>query len=170
MQNNFNDQFQNDLAPLPERPQFLKVLCILSFIACGLMILIYALGSICLGIGEETITKVWDQVIASQPHLEDTDPVMFFHEVGKLCLYNLLANIVSLIGVIMMWRLNKIGFFIYIAAELITNFLGLNMGVEADSRSYGSMIFSILIDLVFIAMYAINLKHMKGQQVQNSNV
>jgi hypothetical protein len=170
MENNFNDNFQNDITPLPQKPQFLKVLCILSFIACGLMILIYALGSICLGISEETITKVWDQVVASQPQLEDTDPVQFFHEVGKLCLYNLFANIVSLIGVIMMWRLNKIGFFIYIAAELVTNFLGLNMGIEGEAKSYGSIIFSVFIDLVFIIMYAINLKHMKGEQIQNSNI
>ena len=160
MENNYNDQFANDLAPLPERPQFLKVLCILSFVACGLFILVYAIGSISLGIGEETITSVWDQVLASQPQLENVDPVEFFHEVGKLCLYNLFANIASLIGVIMMWRLNKIGFVIYVVAELATNFMGLDINVDGADKSYGSMIFSIAVDLVFIIMYAINLKHM----------
>jgi len=168
MENTINDQFQNDIAPLPEKPQFLKVLCIISFVACGLMILIYGLGSISLVIGEETILGVWDIVIASQPQLEDANPVEFFHEIGKLCLYNFFANIFSLIGVIMMWRLNKIGFFIYVAAELATNFLGLDVGVaEGATKSYGSMIFSIAIDAVFIAMYAINLKYMKGTQNPN---
>ncbi|MEI8135870.1 MAG: hypothetical protein WCH21_00925 [Bacteroidota bacterium] len=161
MENNYNGQFTNDLAPLPERPQFLKVLCILSFVACGLFILIYAIGSFAIGISEETISAVWDQVLASQPQLESVNPVEFFHEVGKLCLYNLLTNIASLIGVILMWRLNKIGFVIYIVAELGTNFLGLDVNVDGGaSKSYASMIFSIVIDLVFIGMYAVNLKYM----------
>ena len=113
MENNYNDQFANDLAPLPDRPQFLKVLCILSFVACGLFILIYSLGAMAMGMSEETISGVWDKVIESQPQLESVNPVEFFHKVGKLCLYNLLTNIASLVGVILMWRLNKIGFVIY---------------------------------------------------------
>ncbi|MDP1802380.1 MAG: hypothetical protein Q8L81_13565 [Bacteroidota bacterium] len=169
MENTMNNGFQNDIAPLPEKPQFLKVLCITSFVACGLMLLIYGLGSFCLAIGEETIISVWDKIIAQQPQLEEMDPIVFFNEIGKLCLYNFFANIFSLVGVIMMWRLNKIGFFIYVAAELVTNFLGLDLGVSADGgKSYGSLIFSILIDSVFIIMYAVNLKHMKGTQASIS--
>jgi hypothetical protein len=160
MENNYNDQFANDLAPLPDRPQFLKVLCILSFVACGLFILIYSLGSMAMGMSEETISGVWDKVIESQPQLESVNPVDFFHEVGKLCLYNLLTNIASLVGVILMWRLNKIGFVIYIIAELATNFMGLDMNVEGADKSSLSMIFSIAVDLVFIVMYALNLKYM----------
>jgi hypothetical protein len=160
MENNYNDQFANDLAPLPDRPQFLKVLCILSFVACGLFILIYSLGSMAMGMSEENISGVWDKVIESQPQLESVNPVDFFHEVGKLCLYNLLTNIASLVGVILMWRLNKIGFVIYIIAELATNFMGLDMNVEGADKSSLSMIFSIAVDLVFIVMYALNLKYM----------
>jgi hypothetical protein len=168
MENNYNDQFTNEMAPLPERPQFLKILCILSFVACGLFIITYAIGSMAIGMSEETITPVWDKVIASQPQLENVNPVEFFHEIGKLCLYNLFANIASLVGVILMWRLNKIGFIIYVVAELATNFMGLDLNVEGADKSYVSMILSIAVDLVFIVMYALNLKHMnKNAQVQN---
>ena len=148
MENSIDNQFVNDLAPLPEKPQFLKVLCILSFVACGLFILIYSIGSFAIGISEETISGVWDQVLVSQPQLESVNPVEFFHEVGKLCLYNLFTNIASLVGVILMWRLNKIGFVIYIIAELATNFMGLDLNVEGADKSSVSMIFSIVIDLV----------------------
>lgn len=160
MEDNYIDQFANDLAPLPERPQFLKVLCILSFVACGLFILIYSIGSMAIGMSEETISGFWDKVVESQPQLESVNPVEFFHEIGKLCLYNLLTNIASLVGVILMWRLNKIGFVIYLIAELATNFLGLDMNIEGADKSSFSMIFSIAVDLVFIVMYALNLKHM----------
>lgn len=159
MENN-GSQFVNDLAPLPEKPQFLKVLCILSFIGCGLMILLSAIGTLALGIDEATVAGIWDQVLQKQPQLENVDPVQFFHEVGMVCVYTLIANIFSLAGVIMMWRLNKIGFFIYAVAELSVHFFGLNVSGE-DSSSYGGLIFGVFVDLVFIVMYAVNLKHMQ---------
>jgi hypothetical protein len=157
------NQFVNDLAPLPEKPQFLKVLCILSFIACGLMILLSAIGTLALGIDEATITGLWDQVLQKQPQLESVDPVEFFHAVGMVCVYTLIANIVSLVGVIMMWRLNKIGFFIYVAAELVTHFFSID--VSGEGSSYGGLIFGVFLDLVFITLYAVNLKHMKKKEV-----
>lgn len=160
MENNFNEQFVNDIAPLPEKPQFLKVLCILSFIGCGLMIICFAIGTSVLGFNEDAVNSVWDKVLQTQPQLEDVNPMEFFHEVGMYCLYALLANVVSLVGVIMMWRLNKTGFFIYAIAELAINFFGLSIGVGEENKSYGGMIFMILLDLAFIIMYAVNLKHM----------
>jgi len=165
MENNFNEQFVNDIAPLPEKPQFLKVLCILSFIGCGLMIICFAIGSSVLGFNEEAVNSVWDKVLQTQPQLEDVNPMEFFHEVGMYCLYALLANVVSLVGVIMMWRLNKTGFFIYAIAEVAINFFGLSIGVSEENKSYGGMIFMILLDLAFIIMYAVNLKHMGKKEI-----
>lgn len=165
MENNFNEQFVNDIAPLPEKPQFLKVLCILSFIGCGLMIICFAIGSSVLGFNEEAVNSVWDKVLQTQPQLEDVNPMEFFHEVGMYCLYALLANVVSLVGVIMMWRLNKPGFFIYAIAEVAINFFGLSIGVSEENKSYGGMIFMILLDLAFIIMYAVNLKHMGKKEI-----
>lgn len=169
--NNFNtnNQFINDIAKAPEKPQFLKVLCILSFVACSLLILIYACGAFCLTLSAETVNSLWDKVIASQPQLAEMDPTVFFHEVGLVCVYSLLSNIASLVGVILMWRLNKIGFFIYAVAELASNFFGAGMNFNgAETKSYGGLIFWIVVDIVFIIMYFLNLKHMN--KPQNVNV
>lgn len=165
MENNFNNQFTNDLAPLPEKPQFLRVLCILSFIWCGIMIIISAIGISMLGFSEEVVNSAWEKVLQTQPQLEEVNPMEFFHEVGMWCVYSLIANIISLVGVILMWRLNKFGFFIYAIAELAINFFGASIGVNEESKSYGSMIFFILVDLAFIIMYAVNLKHMNKKVV-----
>jgi hypothetical protein len=160
MENNFDNQFANDIAPLPQKPQFLKVLCILSFIACGLMIIFCLIGAaIGFAIGEETRNDMWNMILQTQPQLESTDPQEFFHALGMSSIYSLIANIVSLVGVILMWRLNKLGFFIYAVAELSVHFFGINVGGEGSS-SVGSMIFWILMDVAFIIMYAVNLKHM----------
>ncbi|MCW3075737.1 MAG: hypothetical protein JWO32_346 [Bacteroidetes bacterium] len=162
MENNFNDPFVNDLAAPPERPQFLKVLCILSFVWCGIMILVYLVGSFCLAMSDETKNMIIEKVSESNPNVKIENAAEFINQIGQVSLLCLLANIASLVGVIMMWNFNKIGFFIYAIAELSTNFFGLNInaGTEGD-KSYGMMIVTILIDIVFIAMYAIHLKYMK---------
>jgi hypothetical protein len=168
-----NEQLDNNLVNgavgKPERPQFLKVLCILSFISCGIWIVLFGIGTSCLSISEDKVTEIWDQAMAKQPDpslFKGIDPVHFFHEIGLLCAYSTLINILSLIGVMMMWRLNKIGFIIYIVAELAGKFTGYMVDLGPIGEGSGAqMIFWIIMDLVFIGMYAANLKAMnKGNQ------
>jgi hypothetical protein len=142
-----------------ERPDFLKILCILSFVACGLWILVSSIGTVALTLDEAAIETFWAQAVSANPQLEEVEPVTFIHDFGMLCVYMLIATIFSLTGVIMMWRLEKMGFFIYVAAELVTHFFTLDIGNQ-ESKSYGGMIFGILIDLIFIVMYFMNLKYM----------
>ncbi|MGZ3900689.1 MAG: hypothetical protein ACXVNQ_09700 [Bacteroidia bacterium] len=158
---NFNNGFTNDLAPAPARPPFLKVLCILSFIMCGLWILIYGFGTMLLGMSEESAAMAMEKIQESSPNIKIDSPEGFVHQVGMVSLIGLLANIASLAGVIMMWKLNRIGFFIYVVAEIAVNFAGmdLNAGAEGE-KSYGSLAFVLFMDAVFIVMYALNLKYM----------
>jgi heme A synthase len=160
---NTNLAFQTTDQATPERPEFLKIICILSFIASGLMLLVYSLGAMVLGLSQETIEELWPQMTASYPQFETVDGVEFFNQVGMMSVYSLIANVFSLVGVIMMWRLEKMGFYIYLLAELTINFFSLNINTGEEGPQYGSLIFSILIDLVFIVMYYMNLKHMKGK-------
>ena len=113
------------------RPAFLTVLCILSYIGCGLSI-ISSLMTI------TTLTGILSLVAA------------------LLCLW----------GVIQMWKLKKMGFYLYLVGEIapliisfatigfagLFNFAG---GVMAMAVGIG-FIFSI----AFIIMYAVNLKHL----------
>ena len=163
-----SDQLNETLEPRPEKPDFLKIICILSFICCGFMFLIYSIGLITLFMSAELIDMVWTKVIESQPQLENMDRFKFFHDLGVSCAYNLIGNILSLIGVIMMWRLNKAGFFIYAFAELAVNFFGMDMNSSSGDGSVSGKIFVIVIDLVFIVMYAVNLKYMNGRKKTDS--
>ena len=145
--------------PQVERPDFLKILCILSFVCCGLWILLCAMGTTVLSFDEAAIEKVWAPMVEKNAQLEEIEPVQFMHDIGIWCICVLIANIFSLIGVVMMWRLEKIGFFIYVLAELSFYFFR----VEAGPSDNGSMIWTVLLvclDLGFIAMYLVNLKYM----------
>ncbi|MES2681345.1 MAG: hypothetical protein V4635_15730 [Bacteroidota bacterium] len=127
------------------------------------------MGIFTLFLSEKMIDATWETVVQRQPQLKSVDRFEFFHNFGITCVYNLIANVISLVGVIFMWRLNKIGFFIYAVAELGVNFFRLNFTSGAGvSSSSGDMIFLMLIDLVFISMFALNLKHMNGGQNNNN--
>jgi hypothetical protein len=169
METSNQDQLNQPDFTNQERPDFLKIICILSFVGCGLMILIFSFGLGTFFLSEDIINKIWDSVLASQPQLESVDRFEFFHNFGMSCVYNLLGNILSLIGVILMWRLNKIGFFIYTFAEIAVNFFGADLKMGSESSSHGGLIFMLLLDLVFIIMYATNLKYMnkksKGENI-----
>ncbi len=162
MENTINGTNTPD-ATQSERPDFLKIICILSFIASGLMLLVYALGAMVLGLSPDTIEEIWPQVVEGYPQFENVEGVEFFHQVGMVSIYGIIANIFSLIGVIMMWKLDKIGFYLYTIAELSSNFFSLNINTAEQGSQYGSLVFSIVLDLVFIVMYLLNLKHMKGR-------
>jgi hypothetical protein len=159
MDMNLNDIAAPELMDSPPRPEMLKVLCILSFIMCGLLLIAYSIGTMFISLNPATIGEVWDKVVESNPQFADRDPVEFFHEFGMICLYGLLATVFSLIGVIMMWRMDRVGFFIYSIAELSTNLF--SMSGETESRSYGGTIFMVLLDLVFIILYFTQVKFMK---------
>jgi hypothetical protein len=164
MDNNFDNQFTNDLKAEPARPQFLKVLCILSFIMCGLMIIVYLVGTFLLGVSEETAAVIVEKMQEASPNIRFDSEDGLLHAIGMASLFGLLANIASLVGVVMMWKLNRIGFFIYAIAEIAVNFVGMDVNAGAEGeKSYGGLIFTIILDLAFIIMYAVNLKYMKKQ-------
>jgi hypothetical protein len=164
-----NDKLHEVFTPLPEKPPFLKTICIISMVASGLMILLFSMGIFTLFLNEKMINQAWETILQKQPQLKSVNQFEFFHNIGIACVYNLLANIISLIGVILMWRLNRAGFFIYTIAELGANFFRLNFasGPEVSSAP-GEIILMMLIDLVFISMFAVNLKHMRGSQNNNN--
>jgi hypothetical protein len=160
MENQFNNTFTNDLTPEPARPQFLKILCILTFVWSGILIILYLIGSMVLFIGEETSATIAEKIMETNPMIQIEDSSQFFHEIGIVCLLSLIANIGSLVGAIMMWNLNRIGLIIYAIAELSTNFFGLSINTGTEEKSYGMMIVTIIIDVAFIVMYAVHLKYM----------
>ncbi len=169
MDNNFDSNFSETIKVNQEKPMLLKVLCILTFILASLIILGFGIAAIvCLAMSPEKIEEVWEKVLVSQPMLEGTDPIMFFSEVGKICLYYTLFNIVSLVGAIMMWRINKAGLVLYAVAEIAVNFIGFGLTIAGKTTGFsmGTLIY-IIIDCVFIALYFIALKQATKTQRTN---
>jgi hypothetical protein len=73
----------------------------------------------------------------------------------------IVANVLTLLGALLMWRLNRIGFFVYIA--------GIVASIAIPYFVFGSSNFMFLLSamyagffgVIFIAMYAFNVRDMK---------
>ena len=157
---NTNEIIIDEVPQETKRPEMLKVLCILTFIACGLELLAFSMGSMLLFIDPANLGEAWDNAIQSNPKLADVDPAILLHQLGMFCLYAVIANIFTLIGAIMMWRMDKIGLIIYTVAELAMHFFTIEMPGQ-NERSMGGLVFSVIIDLIFITLYFTQIKYFK---------
>lgn len=167
------------------RPTFLTVICILSFIGVGIM-LISSLMNMkeAFMTPDEMIAEMYDKfekIAEMNPQFADmlTDEMLNeFIEVQQYSKANwivgIIGNILTLAGCIMMWRLSKKGFYIYVIAEIIpfaisAAFFG---GVKAmnammvmmgfgENMGYTIIGVMLFFDLLFVVFYALNLKSMK---------
>lgn len=128
-----------------KRPVFLTVLCILSFIAAGFAI-----------IGYVGVITVMGAASAAMGALEGMEGVTSTGPgVGMTWAYliiGFITVIVSLIGVIKMWKLKKQGFMLYAGASIVS----LIMGIVYS----GFNVVGAIITIAFIVMYYLNVKHM----------
>ncbi len=136
----------------PVRPQFLKVLCILTFIMSGI-------GSLLCII----MPLVGPKFLAMMQQAPDYDPNDPKYHDGFVTMsagwsYYLIMFVISLValfGAIQMWKLKKTGYALYVTANILMFIIPIIMiGVNV---SY----FSAAITILFIVLYGLNLKHMK---------
>jgi hypothetical protein len=150
---------QNAGAPA-QRPTFLTVLCILSWIWQGIVAIFLVLAMLAIGVvsavaESDAVQEGLAEMSASDPSMADAVASTASASVGMLwaaVIVGFLCVILSFIGVLQMWKLKKTGFYLYTAAFLISTI----MGFVAGDASIGGVIFSG----AFVAMYGLNLKHM----------
>ncbi len=127
-------------------PQMLNVLTILTYIGCGLGVLFILLGFLGVGLLSSLTSKsVQGAEIAST--------------VSKYATISLVLSLVGIalcfFGAMKMRNLQKVGFYLYVAGQLVPIiFTFATAGV-----SFGVM--GVIIPLVFIILYATQLKFLK---------
>jgi len=129
-----------------KRPTLVTVLCILSFIGSGLGVLVMLL----LLVGAGSIMSFLGNVPGFGDAMAESGG-------GSGMIYlilNLIFNAGTLFGAIMMWKMKKIGFWIYAASYVVQFILPMIMVGGRFS------ILGLIIMAAFIVLYGINLKHM----------
>ncbi len=155
-----------------QKSQMLKVLCILSFVMCGLAVVLGIFNII--QSSPEVVQKNIEQIRQIKPEMADQMEnqmiAMKDNAYAKIAPYlNFIYILLSFLGVYMMWGLKKTGFYIYCIAEILPYtgyiFLGKNslnmMGGEGMAViGMVALVLMIIIDLVFVGLYAKCLKEM----------
>ena len=154
-----------------ERPVFLTVICILSFVGLGFAIL-GAIMNIALaplfksmsGYTQSGMNEAMNQMSSDAPGLLPFFQKLFgssmamMEHMTEISLVNLICSAIALWGVIMMWKLKKMGFYLFTAGKIIIiAFPVIVVGGMMGSFSLIGAIFPI----AFIIMYAVNLKAME---------
>jgi hypothetical protein len=159
------EEITSNIIEPAKRPQFLTILCVLSFISIAWTI--YG------GITEmvKSPDREAEEIEQIQSKLEEMEDAPGFAktmmEGSMLMLDNRKAinilglgcALISLTGVLMMWKQRRTGFWVYSASQVISA-----AGMFAIiGTSTAAMIFAamgIFFSLLFILLYSLNLKHM----------
>lgn len=176
MDNQFDNTLVNEMEGGSKRPQFLTVICIISFIWCGLAFLLGVWGIIANTPErmQENIERMKEIAPATAAEMEAQFEEQQTSTMAKIQPYlNIVLLLVSFLGVLQMFNLKKMGFYIYTFAELIPYVFMITGGKAAmammNSMGGGAMkaaamimmVLMVLFDLAFIVMYWLNTKHMK---------
>lgn len=141
-----------------QRPVFLTVLCILTWVGCG-----FALIS--------GLIQLWSySAMNSAMNALQTNGVSQDFNVGYLfwsAIATMIGSIICALAAVFMFKQKKFGFYIYIIGQAIplivsfysilafSNRIGIGTGFSIISTVIG-----MLFPVAFIIMYGVNLKHM----------
>lgn len=125
------------MEPESKRPAFLSVLCILSFIGGGLMVLFSIFLFLFAG---DMKTMIQGSEYYMQSYVAGDNAVLNAFMI-------LVVSAASLYGAIRMWHLEKMGFWVYLVAQFVAMFLTFNM-------------LTIFINAVFVLLYYLNYKYL----------
>ncbi|WP_321280584.1 hypothetical protein [Marinifilum fragile] len=155
-----------------KRPTFLTVLCILSFIGSG-----FLLGSNIYQyfMFDTTYAKQMKMLETQQEALSDAGIESGFaynsiqngivtlektsQNLGLISGANILFALLSLLGVFLMFKMSKNGFYLYTFANLFWLLVPLAL-IDFEATMMNTAVLGFFT-IVFIIMYAVNLKHMK---------
>lgn len=153
------------------RPTFLTVLCVLTFIGSGLgifnAITNYQSAEMAVGVTKDAIDDAQDQIEAESDEevpdfvgklLGSVTDGLTVENVRNAAIASGIASILTLLGAILMWGLNKKGFFLYVFGILVSVLAPLFIyeGLVGAAASGGAA----FIGVIFCVLYGLNLKHM----------
>lgn len=147
-----------------ERPSFLTVLCILTFVGVGFAIISAIFGLFTMSLVEGMMRGLSDVSGNGDDFSQSIGNSYRWTKI--IYLLSIAGSLFCLVGALFMWKLRKIGYFIYIIGQLIPlTGTVLSVGSTFSGIFAGLGMFSIILSMVFpvgfIIMYGLHLKYMK---------
>jgi len=158
-----NKDQENPLIKNLKRPDFLTVLCILSFVGIGIVVFSSIINFLWnLNFASNSIFRGYEfNTVVNEPNM-----IYLFHMKKILLIVKLISALVCLGGVLLMWNLKKIGYFIYTIGEISPTIVFTILFWNTTNNPFSSFIYWInsfvmaIAAVAFIIMYSSQLKHM----------
>ena len=151
-QENLTEQQPEENKPAV-RPLQLTVICILTFVGSGMMLISNLVYSISYDLIKTMVEN--NEIPKTFANIKESLEITL--SAGRpFFIIGFLLNIASLTGAIFMWNLFKKGFHIYTIAQIL-----MLISVTYFMKSQGFPTSELLLSGVFVMFYAMNLKAMK---------
>lgn len=161
MENNISIENQ-PVGDSQKRPQFITVLCILTFIGCGLAFIGAIWGYFSIKASEtllENMGSAEGDTYGMMSGMQETMIKAVENAVPNLII-GIVCSLLCLYGALQMWKLKKMGFFIYSVGEITPAIAAFFLGGGGLIGGAGAVM-GLLFAMVWIVLYAINFKHLK---------
>ncbi len=156
------------------RTDFLTILCVLSLIGSTLLVVTginqYREADLTSALIRQQMDKGNVRVTVKGEDAENTERarqvmkeasnMVSPEKIKEYALGIMITNILTLFGAFMMFRLKKIGFWIYVVGTLAFAAVPFWVYGLSNPLAYGMVMFFALIGVVFVLLYARNLKYM----------
>ncbi len=160
-----NTQQVTEVTEIKARPEFLTTLCILSYVGIGYSFISTVTNFFTQGMQKQLMEKSLE-MNANNPKGNPLsfmmDPVMQNRAMEYATtsnVVNIICLLICLAGVLLMWKLKKKGYFIYIAGEIFPCIFSFVIFAGSPFGTFIATICSIFA-ITFIILYGVNLKHM----------
>lgn len=137
-----------------KRPPFLTVLCILTFVGAGLLLLYSFIMWV-------SITAVGNMVESFDGG--NSEEMEVFRWIKLFLFASLIANLLCIAGAIVMMLMRKIGFYIYVVGQVIPVIV-LLMALGTNVQEEFGMVMIVIMTVFpagFIVMYGLNFKYLR---------
>jgi hypothetical protein len=151
---------QNFMEP-KKRPTFLTVLCILSYVGVGIAIIGGAWNLITLQSTIDAMKMMADTGLAALVGIDKSAVEAMENWGFAVYSIQIISALICLWGVLLMWKLKKMGFYIYVIAEILPAVATLLLMGGFGPMGTMAMVMSLIFPIAFIVMYALNVKHME---------
>lgn len=143
----------------PKRPTFLTVLCILTFIGVGIAV-ISSISNFMMQ-NSALMQNAMQEGMKTNPFPDSGDMIAkSLYYATTIGIVNIICALVCLVGAILMFQLKKLGYYIYIVAEVAPVIISTILIGMPSGLLLATFIVSALLPVLFIILYGLNLKHM----------
>jgi len=159
----------------PSRPTFLTVLCILTFVVSGYFFVQSIIGIFAnQAMDTAAFNEVSEQLYESMDEMDGEQQQFMqgfidalqvtmnsaIENAVSLGIFEMLASALGIFGAVLMFKLNKKGYYLYILAKVIGVVAPLFI-IGANMLTISLYGFIAFIGILFIILYGVNVKYMR---------